>query len=143
MLSELAYAEPPMASLVQKCRALFSGSLCKPIWLHRNAGYYHQRRFASISPFCRPRHNRIRIGSFQVGSALPHDSQGEIGEIIVDASSQAFSGYLKKPEKTKQVCEMAGTATGDLGFDSKMNLHLSGRLDNMIISGGENIYPMR
>lgn len=66
-----------------------------------------------------------------------------MGEVIVEATSpQAFSGYLNKPEQTEQVLRNGWYFTGDLGFiDEKGDLVLSGRIDDMIISGGENIFP--
>ncbi|WP_461369641.1 class I adenylate-forming enzyme family protein [Candidatus Darwinibacter acetoxidans] len=77
--------------------------------------------------------------------ALPHETvpQGAIGEIIVNAGPQAFQGYLNgSPEKEAGRREDGWYYTGDLGYlDEEGDLHLAGRIDHMIISGGENIYP--
>ena len=55
---------------------------------------------------------------------------------------QAFAGYLNRPEETRRVMHEGWYRTGDLGyFDNHGNLYLVGRVDDMIISGGENIYP--
>ena len=67
---------------------------------------------------------------------------GEIGEIC----SRGFNtmlGYYKDPEATKATVDSDGWLhTGDLGYrDSDGNYHITGRLKDMIIRGGENIAP--
>lgn len=57
-------------------------------------------------------------------------------------SPQAFRGYLNRPEVTGSVLRDGWYFTGDLGYiDHQGDLHLVGRVDDMIISGGENVYP--
>lgn len=70
--------------------------------------------------------------------------QGETGEVIVDATSpEAFSGYLNRPDADAESFEDGWYFTGDLGyFDEDGDLFVTGRVDDMIISGGENIYPI-
>lgn len=69
---------------------------------------------------------------------------GTLGEIIVDATSpEAFDGYLDRPEATEQAFVDDWYFTGDLGYrDEDGDLFVVGRVDDMIISGGENIYPV-
>ena len=52
-------------------------------------------------------------------------------------------GYYKDPESTAEILDKEGNLhTGDLGFkDEKGYFHISGRIKDMIIRGGENIYP--
>ena len=54
-----------------------------------------------------------------------------------------MKGYYKMPEATFQVIDKNGYLhSGDLGFkDEKGNFHITGRIKDMIIRGGENIYP--
>ncbi|WP_216830774.1 class I adenylate-forming enzyme family protein [Alkalihalobacterium elongatum] len=68
---------------------------------------------------------------------------GEIGEIIVNMKSpEAFKGYWNRPDITKQFIYEGWYYTGDLGFvDEEGDLNIVGRVDDMIISGGEKIYP--
>lgn len=68
----------------------------------------------------------------------------ELGEIILDASSpEAFDGYLNRPEANETSFEEGWYFTGDLGYkDEDDDLWVVGRVDDMIISGGENIYPV-
>lgn len=54
-----------------------------------------------------------------------------------------FAGYWRQPEKTAAAIKSDGfLITGDIGsLDSHGRLSLQGRSNDMIISGGENIYP--
>ena len=67
--------------------------------------------------------------------------QGEVGELF-SCTPYTFDGYLNDPVKTAEslqggYCSVGDTATRDgQGF-----IHLVDRKSNMIISGGENVYP--
>ena len=54
-----------------------------------------------------------------------------------------MKGYYKKPEATAEVIDAAGWLhSGDLGVrDDAGNYRITGRIKDMIIRGGENIYP--
>jgi fatty-acyl-CoA synthase len=53
-----------------------------------------------------------------------------------------FSGYWRKPEASSAAFVDGWYASGDIGYlDEDGDLYISGRLKDMIISGGENIYP--
>lgn len=66
---------------------------------------------------------------------------GESGEIIVQGPGR-MEGYYKRPELTREVFEGGWYHTHDMGYlSSDGYLTISGRADDMIISGGENIYP--
>lgn len=69
--------------------------------------------------------------------------QGEVGEIIARLrSEEAFRGYWQRPEADKKAFRDGWYFTGDIGYqDSDGDLFVTGRIDDMIISGGENIYP--
>ncbi len=68
---------------------------------------------------------------------------GEPGEIVASmASPEAFTGYWKRPDADAKAIQGDWYRTGDLGqFDEDGELYVVGRVDDMIISGGENIYP--
>jgi acyl-CoA synthetase (AMP-forming)/AMP-acid ligase II len=67
--------------------------------------------------------------------------QGEVGELAV-SSPYLFSGYLNLPEQTARVTRGDWVVTGDLArFDDEGFVYLVDRKNDMIISGGENIYP--
>jgi acyl-CoA synthetase (AMP-forming)/AMP-acid ligase II len=67
---------------------------------------------------------------------------GERGEVLV-AGSRIMKGYWRKPEQTAEVMLPGGwLRTGDGGsFDADGFLYLHDRLKDMIVSGGENVYP--
>lgn len=63
-----------------------------------------------------------------------------IGEIIVNGPN-VMKGYYKDPDKTKRTIVNGWLHTGDLGYlDEKGFLYVKGRIDNMVISFGKNIY---
>lgn len=69
---------------------------------------------------------------------------GEEGQIICDfAGDEAFEGYWKRPEVNEKSIRDGWFFTGDTGlFDHDGELFVTGRVDDMIISGGENISPV-
>lgn len=64
-----------------------------------------------------------------------------VGEIAVKSISM-FSGYRNYPEKTAEVLDKDGWFyTGDIGFVIDEELYVIGRKKDIIIVGGNNIYP--
>ncbi|WP_078381165.1 fatty acid--CoA ligase [Sutcliffiella halmapala] len=77
------------------------------------------------------------------GPADPDDTllAGEAGEIIVKGPCM-MSGYFKRDEATEQALYKGWYHSGDIGYlDEEGFLWVKDRVDDMIISGGENIYP--
>ncbi|MBU2499182.1 MAG: AMP-binding protein [Proteobacteria bacterium] len=67
--------------------------------------------------------------------------QGEVGEMFCRAPC-LFKEYFKDPEKTKEVFEGEWFSAGDMARrDEDGYLTLVDRKANMIITGGENVYP--
>jgi acyl-CoA synthetase (AMP-forming)/AMP-acid ligase II len=72
------------------------------------------------------------------GKDLP---TGKVGEIAV-RSAQVMGGYWKLPEATARAVQGDWFFTGDAGYlDDKGYLYIYDRVKDMIVSGGENIYP--
>ena len=72
------------------------------------------------------------------GKDLP---TGQVGEIAV-RSPQVMGGYWKLPEATARAVQGDWFFTGDAGYlDDKGYLYIYDRVKDMIVSGGENIYP--
>jgi len=66
---------------------------------------------------------------------------GEMGEIVV-RGEVVMKGYWKNPEATEETLRGGWLHTGDLGkMDEKGYVYLLDRSKDMVISGGENIYP--
>ncbi len=67
--------------------------------------------------------------------------QGEVGEICIRGDN-VMKGYFKKPEETAQTLRSGWLHTGDMAFkDEDGFLFIVDRKKEMIIRGGENIYP--
>jgi len=72
------------------------------------------------------------------GAFLP---AGEIGEVVARGDN-LMNGYDRMPADRQPVDENGWLHTGDLGYlDENGFLHLSGRIKDVIIRGGENISP--
>ena len=66
---------------------------------------------------------------------------GEIGEILI-RGPQLMQGYWKREEATREALRGGWMHTGDAGvLDERGYLFIQDRVNDMIISGGENIYP--
>ncbi len=73
-----------------------------------------------------------------------HDEEipnGEIGEIIT-CGPQLMSGYWNLPHETASALKGGWMHTGDAGMvDDDGYIYIQDRLKDMIVSGGENVYP--
>ena len=66
---------------------------------------------------------------------------GEVGELLV-RTPKLMSGYWRQPEATARAIRNGWLHTGDLGHrDGEGYIYLAGRIKELIISGGVNIYP--
>jgi 2-furoate---CoA ligase len=87
---------------------------------------------------------RIRV--VKLGARKPDDlaAPAEEGEIIADLSGdEAFQGYWKRADADEKSLRHGWYFTGDTGyFDNDGDLFVTGRVDDMMISGGENISPV-
>ncbi|HEU4373671.1 MAG TPA: AMP-binding protein [Telluria sp.] len=87
---------------------------------------------------------RIRVVRLDGGDPELPAARYEEGEIIADlAGDESFEGYWKRPDADAKSLRGGWYFTGDTGYvDKDGDLFVSGRTDDMIISGGENISPV-
>lgn len=89
----------------------------------------HQLRICRVQPDGSPTH--------------PDDicQPGDIGEILVKGPCM-MGGYYNRPEATEKALAYGWYHTGDMGeYDEEGYVWIRDRIDHMIISGAENIYP--
>ncbi len=84
-------------------------------------------------------HVQCRIVDPETGRDLPAGQNGE----FCSKGYNTMKGYYKMPDATAEAIDADGWLhTGDLAcVDEQGNYHITGRLKDMIIRGGENIYP--
>jgi fatty-acyl-CoA synthase len=84
-------------------------------------------------------HLEVKIADPESGAALP---AGAIGELCTRGYS-VMHGYWDDEEKTREAIDSDGWMhTGDLAImDGEGYVNIAGRIKDMVIRGGENIYP--
>jgi acyl-CoA synthetase (AMP-forming)/AMP-acid ligase II len=82
--------------------------------------------------------NEVRVVDPATGTDV---RPGEVGEFWV-RSDQVMAGYWNMPEATREAITPGGwLRTGDAGRIDEGYLYIEDRVKDMIISGGENVYP--
>lgn len=86
----------------------------------------------------------VRVVKLNAESASDIAATGEEGEIVaLLASDEAFEGYWQRPEANAKSLRDGWYFTGDTGYvDEDGDLFVTGRVDDMIITGGENVSPV-
>ena len=132
------------ASLPQKLAKDFKKKFGKPV----QEGY----GLSEASPVCTVNPaEKIKIGS--IGPQLPNVqveirddndkavANGTVGELCVRGAN-VMLGYLNRPEATAAALRDGWLHTGDLAYrDDEGYIFIVDRLKDMIITGGENVYP--
>ncbi len=88
---------------------------------------------------CGPPIGGVRVAVRGSNAAEAEAPAGEIGEIYL-SSNNAFAGYYREPELTARKRVGGWFATGDLGFFHAGELYVTGRVDDMLIVNGRNVY---
>jgi 2-furoate---CoA ligase len=150
-LTKIGYAGAAMTStLTQACFERF-----RPKVFVNHFGSSEVYTFTNCSwldrkPTCAGRpgfHEEVRIVTADATSyVLPDEvvGTGTPGEVIVSLSSpEAFKGYWHRPDANEKALRQGWYFSGDVGvWDDDGDLWVQGRVDDMLISGGENIHPL-
>jgi len=87
-----------------------------------------------------------RIRLVKLGATSPDEiaAAGVEGEVVaLLAGDESFEGYWRRPEADAKTIKQGWYFTGDTGyFDHDGDLFVTGRVDDMIITGGENVSPV-
>jgi 2-furoate---CoA ligase len=86
----------------------------------------------------------IRVVKLNAASVTDLAAPEEEGEIIaLLAGDESFEGYWRRPDADAKSLRDGWYFTGDTGFvDRDGDLFVTGRVDDMIITGGENVSPV-
>jgi 2-furoate---CoA ligase len=83
----------------------------------------------------------VKLGAKSVDEIAATGEEGEI--IALLAGDESFEGYWRRPDADARALRQGWYFTGDTGFiDGNGNIFISGRVDDMIITGGENVSPV-
>ncbi|MEO8079403.1 MAG: AMP-binding protein [Caldimonas sp.] len=87
---------------------------------------------------------RLRVVKLDSTDPTRLAAANEEGQIVADLlSDEAFAGYHNRPDANARSLHDGWYFSGDTGyFDGDGDLFVTGRVDDMIISGGENISPV-
>ena len=132
----VAYAGSPMTSaLVEKVAEAFEPAIFVNHYGSTEIYTFSVQRDQRAKPGC--------AGRAALNARLTLDPPGE-GEILCHMSSdEAFTGYWRRPDADAKAIRDGWYHTGDVGrLDGDGDLWVVGRVDDMVISGGENIHPV-
>jgi 2-furoate---CoA ligase len=132
----IAYAGAPMTSaLAERVAAAFEPEVFVNHYGSTEIYTFSVHRDQRAKPGC--------AGRAALNARLRLDPPDE-GEILCHMSSdEAFAGYWNRPDADEKAIRDGWYHTGDVGrLDADGDLWVVGRVDDMIISGGENIHPV-
>jgi long-chain acyl-CoA synthetase len=148
-LRMIAYGAAPITDKVlTECLATFGCDFVQLYGLTETTGAITQLDAADHDPANRPELLRSCGKPFPwvelraVDEATGEDRPlGEVGELWA-RTGQNMKGYWKQPEETAKTITPDGwLKTGDAGYFKDGYVYLHDRVKDMIVSGGENIYP--
>jgi len=145
---KLGFAGAPMTDgLLRKLEAAFRPELFVNHYGSSEIYTFTINDKATAKPGCAGRagiNQMIRVVKLGAGSTDEIAAAGEEGEIVALArGDEAFEGYWRRPDADARALRGCWYFTGDTGyFDADGELFVTGRVDDMIITGGENVSPV-
>jgi 2-furoate---CoA ligase len=148
---KLAYAGAPMsAALTEACWKVFQPRVFVNHYGSTEIYTFSVRPDVHRKPGCAGRpgiHATLRVVTASTERRVGPEEvvpPGVRGEIIARLDSdEAFAGYWNRPDADARALRDGWYFTGDMGWvDEDGELWVAGRVDDMIISGGENIHPV-
>jgi 2-furoate---CoA ligase len=87
---------------------------------------------------------QVKVVKLNATSVSEVAALGEEGEIVaLLAGDESFEGYWQRPDADARALREGWYFTGDTGYvDADGDLFVTGRVDDMIITGGENVSPV-
>ena len=83
----------------------------------------------------------VKLNATSASDLAAPDEEGEIVALL--AGDESFEGYWRRPDADAKSLRDGWYFTGDTGFlDRDGDLFVTGRVDDMIITGGENVSPV-
>jgi 2-furoate---CoA ligase len=83
----------------------------------------------------------VKLGAKSVDELAAPGEEGEIVALL--AGDESFDGYWRRPDADAKTLRQGWYFTGDTGFvDADGDIFVTGRVDDMIITGGENVSPV-
>jgi 2-furoate---CoA ligase len=147
-VKKLGFAGAPMAeALLRRLVEAFSPELFVNHYGSSEVFTFAYSQDASRNPGSTGRagiNARIRVIPFGAQAVAQPTAPLEEGQIVCDlAGEEAFEGYRNRPDADAKAIRGGWYFTGDTGYiDHDGDLFVTGRMDDMIISGGENISPV-
>lgn len=147
-ITKLGFAGAPMNDgLLKRCAAAFRPELFVNHYGSSEVYTFSVDQDATRKPGSAGRagiNTRLRVVTLDASSPDALARAGEEGQVIAElAGDEAFEGYWNRPDANAKAIREGWYFTGDTGYlDADGDLYVTGRVDDMIISGGENISPV-
>jgi 2-furoate---CoA ligase len=85
--------------------------------------------------------NVVKLNAISVSEVAAVGEEGEIVALL--AGDESFEGYWRRPDADARALREGWYFTGDTGYiDTDGDLFVTGRVDDMIVTGGENVSPV-
>ena len=145
---KLGFAGAPMTDgLLKKLDEAFQPDLCVNHYGSSEIYTFTIDQNAPVKPGSAGKagiNQEVRVVKLNAASVTDLAAPEEEGEIIaLMAGDESFDGYWRRPDADAKSLREGWYFTGDTGFvDRDGDLFVTGRVDDMIITGGENVSPV-